>query len=158
MSSVSVVGAGAWGTALALQALRAGQAVTLVVRDTAKVGQMRRERVNPHLPAAVLPEALHITDTIPLATSLILLAVPTQYIRGTMPRIAGSAPVVICAKGVEIGSHRLPLEVVADCLPPRPLAVLTGPNFAHEIAAGLPAASVVASTDPELREQVRQAL
>ena len=65
---------------------------------------------------------------------------------------------MVCAKGVETGTHMLPLRVLAQALPMRPLAVLTGPNFAHEVAAGLPAAAVVASTDAGLREQVRAAL
>jgi glycerol-3-phosphate dehydrogenase (NAD(P)+) len=75
-----------------------------------------------------------------------------------LPRIGVPAPVVVCAKGVEAGTHSLPLEVVTDGLSSRPLAVLTGPNFAHEVAAGMPAASVVASTDRMLRDQVRAAL
>ena len=155
---IVVLGAGAWGTALALQAVRARQDVTLVVRDASKAGQMRRDRANPRLPGTPLPEALRISDSVPADAGLILLVVPTQHIRSNLPRIANAAPVVVCAKGVEIGTRSLPLEIVAACLSPRPLGVLTGPNFAHEIAAGLPAASVIASADPALREQVRQAV
>lgn len=158
MSRIAVLGAGAWGTALALQAVRAGQQVTLVARDAVKAGQMRRLLLNPRLPGAPLPEALRITDAVPGDADLVFVVVPTQTIRDNLVRIATGAPAVVCAKGVEVGTHRLPLEVLADGLPARPLGVLTGPNFAHEVAAGLPTASVVASTDGTLREQVRQAV
>ncbi|HVZ09406.1 NAD(P)H-dependent glycerol-3-phosphate dehydrogenase [Rhodopila sp.] len=158
MTKIAVLGAGAWGTALALQACRAGQAVTLVARDAAKAGQMRRDRLNPRLPGALLPESLRIADVAPVDAELVFVAVPTQHIRANMGRIGGTVPLVACAKGVEIGSHKLPLEILADAAPDHPLAVLTGPNFAHEVAAGLPAASVVASTDAALREAVRLAV
>lgn len=158
MNKVAILGAGAWGTALALQAVRAGQNVTLVARDAAKAGQIRRGLLNPRLPDAKLPEAMRIADAVPADADLVFVVVPTQHIRDNLARIGAGAPAVVCAKGVEIGTHKLPLEVMADGLGPRPLAVLTGPNFAHEVAAGLPTATVVASTDIALREQVRQAV
>jgi glycerol-3-phosphate dehydrogenase (NAD(P)+) len=158
MSKIAILGAGAWGTALALQAIRAGQDATLVVRDAATAGHIRRSLVNPRLPNVPLPEAIRVTDAVPDDSALILLAVPTQHIRANLKRIGSSSPIVVCAKGVETGTHMLPLEVLAEALPARPLAVLTGPNFAHEIAAGLPAAAVVASADAGLREQVRTAV
>jgi glycerol-3-phosphate dehydrogenase (NAD(P)+) len=91
----------------------------------------------------------------PATADVVLLAVPTQYLRGVLGRLArGAAPLVVCAKGVEQATLRLPLEIVAEMCPGTPAAVLTGPNFAHEIAAGLPAAAVVAAADAALREAV----
>ncbi len=159
MSRLAIAGAGAWGTALAVQACRAGQTVTLVARDAAAVDRMRDSRETPRLPGIRLPATLRVASAVPDDTELTFCAVPTQHIRAFLPRLGGSdAPIVVCAKGVEAGTHRLPLEIVAAVLPHRTLAVLTGPNFAHEIAAGQPAATVVASTDAALREQVRLAI
>jgi len=89
----------------------------------------------------------------------VLLAVPMQHLRGVLARLPpGTAPLVICAKGIETGTHLLPLEVVEAVHPGAPAAVLTGPNFAHEIAAGLPAAAVVAAGQAALRDSVIAAL
>lgn len=144
MNSVIVVGAGAWGTALAIQAHRAGNTVALWTR-TPFTG-----RASPHLSAYPIPDAITITDTLTAADATIL-AVPLQHMRGVAGRLPPGQPVLVCAKGVEAGRLRLPLEVLAEALPRTPAAVLTGPNFAHEVAAGLPAASVVAASDPALR-------
>ena len=83
---------------------------------------------------------------------------PLQHLRAVACRLPPGGPLVACAKGVEAGSLRLPLEVLAEAQPGRPAAVLTGPNFAHEVAAGLPAASVAAAAEPALREAVAAAL
>ena len=148
MSSVAVIGAGAWGTALAIQAARAGNAVTLWARDPARAEAIAASRENPRLPGIRLPEPILVTSAMPDAADAVLLAVPTQHLRGVLGRLPiGLAPLVVCAKGVEQATLRLPLEIVADVRPGAPSAVLTGPNFAHEIAAGLPAAAVVAASD-----------
>lgn len=155
MSRVAVIGAGAWGTALAIQATRAGNQVLLWARNPAAALAMQESRVPPRLPNVRLPDAVQVVSDIPAEADLTLLVVPMQHMRSVLPRLpAGVREVVVCAKGVEAGTHRLPLEVLAEFRPGAPGAVLTGPNFAHEIAAGLPAASVVASTDPVLRERV----
>lgn len=159
MNKIAVIGSGAWGTALALQALRAGHQVTLVARDAATADTIRARRESPRLPGIALPPGLDIQADVPGDTALHLWVVPTQHIRSSITRLRpGNAPIVVCAKGVEIGTHLLPLEVLADSVPARPLAVLTGPNFAHEVARGFPAAAVVASTDTGLREGVRKML
>jgi glycerol-3-phosphate dehydrogenase (NAD(P)+) len=152
MSSVAVIGAGAWGTALAIQATRAGNQVTLWARDAARAAAVAASRENPRLPGHRVPQSIVVTAVMPEA-DVILLAVPMQHIRATLPRLP-PAPVVICAKGLETGTLRLPLEIAAELRPDLPAAILTGPNFAHEIAAGKPAASVVASSDPPLREKI----
>ncbi len=195
MSSVAVIGAGAWGTALAIQAARAGNRVMLWARDPARAAMLAERRENPRLPGMRLPGAIEVTASLsPSALEgawtakrtergggavpndsasnpppqpsggegeedAILLAVPMQHLRGVLGRLPpGAAPLVVCAKGVETGTHRLPLELVAELHPGTPAVVLTGPNFAHEIAAGLPAASVVAGTDAVLRAKIVETL
>jgi glycerol-3-phosphate dehydrogenase (NAD(P)+) len=159
MSSVAVIGAGAWGTALAIQAARAGNSVTLWARDAMRAAMLAAARENPRLPGMRLPEPILVTSELPETADVVLLAVPTQYLRGVLGRLArGAAPLVVCAKGVEQATLRLPLEIVAEMCPGTPAAVLTGPNFAHEIAAGLPAAAVIAAADAALREAVASLL
>ena len=151
MSSIQVIGAGAWGTALALQAVRAGAKVRLWARDPARAEAIACTRENPHLPGVTLPEALHISHRWEQA-DLLLLATPTQALRALAPDLPPGL-LVACCKGVEQGTHRLPLEILADLHPTRPACVLTGPNFAAEIASGLPAAAVIAGTNAQARAQ-----
>jgi glycerol-3-phosphate dehydrogenase (NAD(P)+) len=155
---IAVLGAGAWGTALAVQAARAGHAVTLWGRDTARVAEMARTRENArYLPGVKLSPAIAPADDLGAVAGsvLVLAAVPAQHLRAVLQRLPAeaAAPIVVCAKGVEQGTLRLPLEVVEQVRPGAPGAVLSGPNFAHEIARGLPAAAVCASRDPALRER-----
>jgi len=163
MSKITVVGAGAWGTALALQAARAGHKVALVARDAASAAAINANRESHRLPGVRLPDLIELRHAIPDESELLLWVVPTQHLRSSLVRLpatdtATDTAIVVCAKGVEANTHLLPLEVVQAVVPNRSLAVLTGPNFAHEIAAGLPAAAVVASIDASLREQVRTLL
>ncbi len=138
MSSLAVLGAGAWGRALAIQAIRAGTPTTLWARNPAAV--------DTTLPiTGILPGDGH---------DAILLAIPVQHLRDVLARFRPAAPVVICAKGIEAATGMLPLEIVASLHPHLAGAVLSGPNFAAEIAAGLPAASVVAAADPALRATI----
>src|SRR4051812_7473854 len=139
MNSVAVIGAGAWGTALAIQALRAGRQVTLWARDPARAASIAASRENPRLPGHALPPAIMVTAEMP-AADLVLLAVPLQHLRAVAARLPPGGPLVVCAKGVEANTLQLPLEILAEAAPGRAAAVLTGPNFAREIAAGLPAA------------------
>jgi glycerol-3-phosphate dehydrogenase (NAD(P)+) len=160
MSRVAVIGAGAWGTALAIQAARAGNAVVLWARDPARAAAIAATRENPRLPGVKLPDAIAVVSSLsPLEgdgeASVILLAVPMQHLRGVLNRLPSSTvPLVVCVKGVEAGTLRLPLELVSEIHPGARSNVLTGPNFAHEIAAALPAAAVVAGTDAGLRASV----
>ena len=156
MNRVTVVGAGAWGTALAIQAARAGHRVTLVARDAASVSTIMARRESPRLPGHHLPGDLEVRDDVPILADLVLWVVPTQHLRSSLLRLKpADGAIVVCAKGVETGTHLLPLEVLGDVCPAHPLAILTGPNFAHEVAKGLPAAAVVASVDASLRDTVR---
>ncbi len=152
MTSLAVIGAGAWGTALAMQAAAAGREVLLWARSPSRAAEMQASRLAPRLPGIRLHDAIRVVDRLP-AAAITLLVVPLQHMREIAAELPGDGPVAVCAKGVEIGSHRLPLEVLAEVLPGRDACVLSGPNFAHEVAAGLPAAAVVAG-----REAVRAAV
>jgi len=155
MSSVVVIGAGAWGTALAIQAARAGNDVTLWARDPARAHAIAASRENPRLPGRRLPDAVQVVDALPGAADAVLLVVPVQHMRSVLERLpTPDAPLVVCSKGVEAGTLRLPLEIVASLRPGTPAAVLSGPNFANEVAAGLPAAAVVAAVDAAVRDGI----
>jgi glycerol-3-phosphate dehydrogenase (NAD(P)+) len=154
-SRVAVLGAGAWGTTLAVQAALAGSAVRLWARDPARAAQIATTRENPRLPGIRLSDGVAVTNVMADAlesADAVLLAVPVQHLR-TVARMlpTGTGPLVVCAKGVEAGTLRLPLEILHELHPASAAAVLTGPNFAAEIAAGLPAAAVLAAHDPTLR-------
>jgi glycerol-3-phosphate dehydrogenase (NAD(P)+) len=157
-AAVVVLGAGAWGTALAVQAARAGLAVSLWARDAARAAGIAAARENArHLPGVRLEPGIAVTADLAVlhGAAFALVAVPAQHMRAVLERLpAEGPPLVVAAKGVEQGTLRLPLEVAGAIWPGRPAAVLSGPNFAHEVAAGLPAAAVVASRDAALREQV----
>jgi glycerol-3-phosphate dehydrogenase (NAD(P)+) len=138
MSRIAIVGAGAWGTALAIHAARAGAEVWLTARSV------------PHpdrLPGFVLPASVVVSTEMVEGADAVLLCVPTQHLRETLARKLPEAPLLLCCKGIEARTGLLPLEVAGD----RPSAVLTGPNFAAGIAAGQPAAAVVAGLDAEVR-------
>ncbi|MBV9757907.1 MAG: NAD(P)-dependent glycerol-3-phosphate dehydrogenase [Alphaproteobacteria bacterium] len=158
MNSIGVIGAGAWGTALAIQAARAGNKVTLWARDPAGAARLSALRENPRLPGAHLPDAVGVTSELgAVAADLLLLTVPMQHMRVIAARLPLRLTVA-CAKGVEANTLLMPLEVLAAIQPDRPAAVLSGPNFAREIAAALPAAAVVAAIDPALRATVAERL
>jgi glycerol-3-phosphate dehydrogenase (NAD(P)+) len=153
---LAVIGAGAWGTALALQALRAGAEVSLWAREPTRAAAMREARENAlHLPGTPLPDALQVTADAGATLSganLAILAVPTQHLRAVLSGLPPLPPCVVVSKGVETGTLRFPLEILAEARPALASAILSGPNFAHEVAAGLPAAAVLASADAALRD------
>jgi glycerol-3-phosphate dehydrogenase (NAD(P)+) len=154
---IAILGAGAWGTALAIQAARAGCSVALWARDAGRAAEIDAGRENRrYLPGAPLPGAVAITADAAQAlqgAALALLVVPAQALRGVVRLLpATRVPMLLCCKGVEAGSLALPLEVLGAMRPGAPAGVLSGPNFAHEVARGLPAAAVVAATDLALRE------
>ena len=154
---IGVIGAGAWGTALAALLTGAGRRVCLWSRDAAHAALMRKTRMNFRLPGCVLPERLAFAGEFPQAR-ILLFAVPVQHARGVLQALPEStAPLVLCCKGLEAGTLKLPHELARELRPEMPVAILTGPNFAHEIAAGLPAAAVLAAEAP-LRERLMRDL
>lgn len=155
MNDIAVVGAGAWGTALAIQAARAGRDVTLWARDPASAEAIEQTRLNPRLPGIRLLGGIRVTAHLPANAGAILMAVPMQHLRSVAERLPPStAPLVACAKGMEAGTLRLPLEVLAAVRPANPSAMLTGPNFAHEVAEGMPAAATLAGSDAAVRDRI----
>jgi glycerol-3-phosphate dehydrogenase (NAD(P)+) len=153
LGHIGVVGGGAWGTALACLARRAGRRVSLWSRDPAVAAAVARERVNPvYLPGLTLDAGVAaVADLAALAAcDAVLLVCPAQAVRELAPRLAGTTPVVICAKGIEASSGLLMPEVLEQVLPGRPLAMLSGPSFAEEAIAGLPTAVSIATADAAL--------
>lgn len=161
---VCVIGNGGWGTALALVAQRDGAEVSIWGLDADYVAETRRLRENPrYLPGIELPEALELGSEIgPLAADadLLVAAVPTQFVRQTMTRLAPKlppgVPVVSASKGLENGTLRRGTEMLAETLGARPLAALSGPSHAEEVARGRPTSVVVASDDAELRRGIQR--
>ncbi len=152
MNKITVLGAGAWGTALAIQASRAGNDVLLWARGGAETIAATRE--SPRLPGYFLPAGVRVTGDLAQATGTVMAVVPVQALRSVLTALPDLGEIVVCAKGIELGTSRLPLEIVTETRPGSISAVLTGPNFAHEIADGLPAAAVVAGLDQAMRDRV----
>ena len=157
--TAGVIGAGAWGTALAQVAGRAGLDVLLQAREPEVVDSIRARRVNEaFLPGVVLDD--HVTVTGNLADlgacDLILAVPPAQHMRSTLTAFAAhyrpGVPVILCSKGIERGSLKLMTDVLAETLPAAPAAVLSGPSFAGEVARGLPSAVTLACADEALGE------
>src|ERR1700704_6112416 len=115
--SVSIIGAGAWGTALATVAARAGRDVTLYARDPAHATRIESARENPRLPGTPLAASIKITNDLARAAhaDIILIATPAQHLRGAAnalaPHLHERAPVIACAKGIEHGTHEFMTEV-----------------------------------------------
>jgi glycerol-3-phosphate dehydrogenase (NAD(P)+) len=153
-ASIGVVGAGAWGTALAMTATRNGRSVTLWGRnhqdlmDIAARGENKR-----YLPGIKLTPMPHVTGDLSeaLRTDVILLVLPTQQLRDVAPLMAlnirANQPVIVCAKGIERGTGKTVTEVLREFMPQAQLAVLSGPTFADEVVRGLPTAVTLAAAD-----------
>jgi glycerol-3-phosphate dehydrogenase (NAD(P)+) len=155
---IGIIGAGGWGTALAVLFANAGKKIALWARDPQAATRMRDSGENPRLPGSKLPKNLTVTETFPDA-AILLLAVPMQHARATLIALPPQdRPMVLCCKGLEAGTLLLPPELLAELHPEMPVAMLTGPNFAHEIAANLPAATVLAAPNAELRGKLTSAL
>ena len=161
---IGIVGGGAWGSALAVAAATAGNRVLLSVRDPAAAERIERCRNNPRLPGIRLPEAVRVVSgAAALAeAACLLLAVPAQSVRDAVAALAGHVapdrPVVICAKGIERLSDRFLSEVVAAIRPAAPVAALSGPGFAGDVARGLPTAVALAARDGELARSLAATL
>jgi glycerol-3-phosphate dehydrogenase (NAD(P)+) len=160
---IGVIGAGAWGTTLAVKLATAGEWPVTIWAHTAEANeQLSNDRENRrYLPGVIFPPNVRVaTDAAYLAEPhrAYLVAVPSAHLRETIRSLAPSldpnASLLSLVKGIEEGSHRRMSEVLAEELPGRRVAVLSGPNLAREIAAGKPAGSVIASEDAELAAEL----
>jgi glycerol-3-phosphate dehydrogenase (NAD(P)+) len=165
ISKIAVLGAGAWGTALANAAARPGREIVLWARDESHVAELAKSHENKRrLPGIKLAEA--IVPQSNLATiaeaDLVLCVVPAQALREMAMQLRGiiraDAPLVVCAKGMERGTNLLLTDVVAQSLPGQPVAVLSGPSFADDVARGLPTAVTIAAHDEALARALASAL
>ena len=161
---IAVVGAGAWGTALANVIARAGRNVLLAARDRAGAEALTARRESPRLPGAHLDERVGVA---PLAPEVgrydaILLAVPSQQLRDAAraiaPELRKGTPVIACAKGIERRTRKFMTEVIAESARAALPAILSGPSFAEDVARGLPAAVTLATHDATIAAELSRAL
>jgi glycerol-3-phosphate dehydrogenase (NAD(P)+) len=162
---IAVVGAGAWGTALANVAARAGRSVTLAARDQASAEAIARSRASLRLADVRIDEKVAVVPAGAGALreqDAILLAVPSQQLRAAAlmltPQLPEKVPVIACAKGIERGTHRFMTEVIADCIPSALPGILSGPSFAAEVARSLPTAVTLATQDESIAAALARAL
>ncbi len=163
--NITVLGAGAWGSALAIH-LSGRHPVTLWGCDSTQIETMRTTRFNQrYLPDIPLPEKLNLTSDLYSAcnnSELILIAVPISALRTTLQEIVAmpvQIPVIWGCKGFEAGTSKLPHQVAAEILPQKlPCGVLSGPSFALEVARGLPTAMILASSDGEFAQIIARSL
>ena len=162
MSDISVFGAGAFGTAMAISLARDGRKVALIARDRAQVADMNNDRENgARLPGFTFPESLHPTADLSELATICLIAVPTQKLGDFMQRHAtelGGRSLVACCKGVDLATGHGPTRVMADAVPDATTAILSGPSFATDIAAGLPTGLTIATSDNVNAESLQHAL
>ncbi len=164
---VAVLGAGSWGTALAIQFTRAGHPTRLWSRNAADAAAMRTVRQNRrYLPDARFPDGVEIHDDLSAAVQgavAIILAVPSHALRALLqqlkPLLARGARLAWATKGFELDTGKLPHQVAYDVLGDRyPVAVLSGPTFAREVGMGLPTAMTIASPDADFAAQLAESL
>ena len=159
---IGVVGAGAWGTALAQVAAANGEPVTLWAREPEVVDSVNAAHENPlFLKGLALSPSIRATGDLAgmAACDALLIVSPAQHLRSIIAGLpTGETPLILCAKGIEDATGLLMHEVAHELRPAAPIAVLSGPTFAHEVAAGLPTAVTLAAQDSELCEKLRQRL
>jgi len=162
---VGVIGGGAWGTALAILANRAGSSVTLCTRNSNVIQSIRDYRSNEvYLPSIFIDPNIAVTDKVidVCKSDALIIAVPSHILRSACIAIsdtlAASVPIIIASKGIERGSLMLMSEVVFDLLPKNPIGIISGPTFADEAARGIPTAATFASTDPALLDLLTYAV
>lgn len=153
---IGVIGGGAWGTALAQVAARGAQPVLLWAREDEVVASINATHENAtFLRGVPLSPSIRATGDLRdlTACDALLVVAPAQHVRSVLTQIdVGTTPLVLCAKGIEAGSRMLVGEVARAVAPHAPIAVLSGPTFAHEVAAGQPTAVTLACEDSRLRD------
>jgi glycerol-3-phosphate dehydrogenase (NAD(P)+) len=161
---IGVIGGGAWGTALAQTAARAGRSVTLWEYDAGNAAWLADKRESKFLPGVKLHDTIAVTVDLSVVArnDAILLVVPAQAMRATLtalsPVIAAGTPLIACAKGIERGTHKFMTEIVAECAPSALPAILSGPSFAADVARGLPTAVTIAASDAGVAEALAHAM
>jgi glycerol-3-phosphate dehydrogenase (NAD(P)+) len=163
LERIGIVGAGAWGTALAMVCRRAGREVILWAREPQVVASINTQHVNTiFLPGHRLDPAIQASASLEDLRDVdaVLLVTPAQALRAIAGRLrlAASVPAILCAKGIEASSGALMSEVALEIFPDRPVAVLSGPTFAAEVARGLPTAITLACADRAIGEELAAAL
>lgn len=164
--AIAVLGGGAWGTALAVAAHRAGNRVRLWARDAKTVEALNQGQGNPrYLPGITIADRIEATPHLAHAVeaaSFVLVVTPAQSLRQVLRQMDGAVstdiPLVLCAKGIERDTGMLLSAIAGEILPRNPVAVLSGPSFATDVARGLPTAVVVAARDESLAAELAQAL
>jgi glycerol-3-phosphate dehydrogenase (NAD(P)+) len=162
LETVSVIGGGSWGTALAQAAAMAGRQVSLVARDAAQVEEINAQHTNArYLGTQQLHQAITASTTAPLA-DIVILAVPAQASRAALgaldPALLAGKPVVLSAKGLEAGTLQRQSDILSDMAPDAIPFVLSGPSFAADVAAGRPTAVTLAGDDASQTSELAAAL
>ena len=164
IQTIAVIGAGAWGTALAMVMARAGRDVILLARDADSADRIQKTRRNEkYLPGLDLPSAIRCEsgfDAIERADAAVI-ATPAQHLRATCESIKNGVqnkPIIITAKGIELQTDKLMIDVAGEYFSLQQLAILSGPSFAAEVAAGSPTAITLACQDQSLGEYLAAAI
>lgn len=151
---IGVIGGGAWGTALAQVLASGGSDVMLWARNGSVVGSINVHRENPaYLPGVRLSDRVRATDDVAVMAEarMLLVVTPAQHMRAILGRFAPEGqPLILCAKGIEAVTHKLMHQVAREAMPGSPVAVLSGPTFANEVAGGLPTAVTLAAEEEAL--------
>jgi glycerol-3-phosphate dehydrogenase (NAD(P)+) len=161
---ISVLGGGAWGTALAQTCARAGRDVLLWEFDRGNAEHLEMRRESRFLPGMKLEDQIAVTRDLKDAASAdaILLVVPAQAMRSVLvalaPALKDDTPLIACAKGIEHGTHKFMTEIVVEHAPRALPAILSGPSFASDVARGLPTAVTIAAADAEVAAALAQAI
>ncbi len=165
MQHIGIIGAGAWGTALAIVARRADRDVVIRAHEPEVVAAINSQHANPdYLPGIKLEPHIYATEDFAEAagTDAVLLATPAQFARAAVtavaPHLAKGTPLVICSKGIEQATGKLLSEMVSEIAPKITTAVLSGPTFAGEVARGLPTAVTLACDNPDMANALVEAL
>jgi len=151
---VGIIGGGAWGTALAAVMAQIHNRVLLWAREEDVVNSINAQHENcVFLPGLTLPPAIEATGDLARMAECgaLLIVTPAQHVRSTLSALPTTdAPLILCAKGIEAGTQKLVSDVAAQTRPANPIAVLSGPTFAHEVAAGKPTAVTLATASEAL--------
>ncbi len=164
INRISVLGGGAWGTALAQTCARAGRGVTLWEYEPGNAGELETKRESKFLPGVRLDDGVKVTRDLSEAAraDAILLVVPAQAMRSVCTALGkllgGGTPLIACAKGIEHGTQKFMTEIIAECAPNAIPAILSGPSFAADVARGLPTAVTLAASDAEIAGALAQAM